>query len=83
MDLTLLLHDAVAAAPAPPVDPVALLRRRQARTRVRRRLQVTAVTVLGLVVVGQALLPPSAAGAVRTDVTAVAAVTPVAAVADQ
>ena len=73
MDLTLLLHDAVAAAPAPPVDPVSAVRRRQSRTRVRRRLQVTAVTVLGLVVVGQALLPPSAAGAVRADVTAVAA----------
>ena len=73
MDLTLLLHDAVEAVPAPPLDPVAAVRRRRARTRVRRRLQVTAGAVLGLVVVGQALLPPSAAGAVRPQVTAVAA----------
>ena len=35
--------------------------------------QVTAVTLLGLVVVGQALLPPPAAGAVRTGVAVLAA----------
>lgn len=66
-DLTVLLHDAAAAAErsAPPGDPVLALRRRQARLRCRRRLQVTAGALLGLVVVGQALVPPSAAGAER------------------
>lgn len=73
MDLTLLLHDAVDGAHGPPLDPVRVLRRRRARTRVRRRLQVTAGALLALVVVGQALLPPPAAGAVRPDVAVVAA----------
>ena len=73
MDLTSLLHDAVDTADGPPVDPVPALRRRRLRTRARRRLQVTAVTLLGLVVVGQALLPPPAAGAVRTGVAVLAA----------
>lgn len=73
MDLTLLLQDAVDAAHGPPLDPVPALRRRRARTRVRRRLQVTAGTLLALVVVGQAMLPPPAAGAVRSDVAVVAA----------
>ena len=68
-----LLHDAVDAAQGPHVDPVPALRRRRTRTRARRRLQVTAVTLRGLVVVGQALLPPPAAGEVRTDVAVLAA----------
>lgn len=66
-DLAVLLHDAVVAAErsAPQTDAVAALRRRQARQRCRRRLQVTAGALLALVVVGQAVLPPSAAGAER------------------
>ena len=73
MDLTTLLHGAVDGAHGPPVDPVLALRRRRTRTRARQRLQVTAVALLGLVLVGQALLPPPAAGAVRTDVAVLAA----------
>lgn len=73
MDLTSLLHDAVDAAQGPHVDPVPALRRRRTRTRALLRLPVTAVTLLGLVVVGQALLPPPAAGAVRIDVAVPAA----------
>ena len=73
MDLTSLLHDAVDTAHGPPVDPVPALRRRRTRTRARRRIQVTAGTLRGLVCVGQALLPPPAAGAVRTDVAVLAA----------
>lgn len=67
MDLRLLLLDAVDAAETdcPAVDPVVALRRRRARTRCRRRLQVTAGALLGLVVLGQALLPPPASGAER------------------
>lgn len=73
-DLSLALHDAADAAErwAPPADPVAALRTRRARTRLRRRLQVTAGALLALTLVGQALLPPPAMGAERPVVLAAA-----------
>lgn len=70
--LARLLHDA-ADLPAPAGDPVPALRRRRARLRCRRRLQVTAGALLAFAVVGQALLPPSASGAERPAAAVLAA----------
>ncbi len=67
-----LLQDA-AELPAPECDPFPSLRRRRARQRCRRRLQITAAALLGFAVVGQALLPPSASGAERPPAAVLAA----------
>ena len=69
--LARLLHDAAELA-APECDPVPALRRRRARHRCRRRLQVTAGALLAFAVVGQALLPPPASGAERPPAVALA-----------